>query len=73
MQAEVSLLGTVVEVVYHVKGTGSGVNTISINGASVNFTREPNPYRPGAARVGTGVARSHLGRTHNTIVIGLGQ
>jgi len=45
------LAGRAVEIVYRISGRGCGPVSINFNGADLEFVREPNPYRPGAARV----------------------
>ncbi len=40
-----------VEVIYRIKGRGCGTLAVNLNGIDLEFTRESNPYRPGAARV----------------------
>jgi len=40
-----------VEVVYQIGATGCGTRSAEINGTQLEFTRESNPYRPGAIRI----------------------
>jgi 1,2-beta-oligoglucan phosphorylase len=46
-----ALLEHPVELRYRVKGAGSGVNAVTLNGTALRFESEPNPYRRGAALV----------------------
>jgi hypothetical protein len=39
------------EVTYHVQAKGCGPVSAELNGVSLDFTRENNPYRLGALRV----------------------
>jgi 1,2-beta-oligoglucan phosphorylase len=72
LTAELTLMGSLVEVQYEVQGKGCGVSAVRINGTAVGFSREPNPYRLGAARLPIAEARALLGRPHNTISIAVG-
>lgn len=49
--AGLDLAGRRVEVVYHVEDAGCGPTALKLNGADLPYTREPNPYRLGGARV----------------------
>jgi 1,2-beta-oligoglucan phosphorylase len=51
LSATLAIAGRTVEVIYHVKNLGRGPVSIEINGDNVEFTRDENPYRTGAARV----------------------
>jgi cellobiose phosphorylase len=51
MKVTLRIGGALVEVVYHIGATGCGVRSAEINGRSLEFTREPNPYRLGAIRI----------------------
>jgi cellobiose phosphorylase len=51
LAAELELAGRRVEVVYHVTDAGCGPTALKLNGADLPYTREPNPYRLGGARV----------------------
>ena len=51
LTATLQLSGHSVEVTYHIKSKGCGPTAIQLNGKDLEFTREPNPYRPGAARI----------------------
>ncbi|MEO7099535.1 MAG: hypothetical protein ABI162_09260 [Luteolibacter sp.] len=51
LAASLSLAGHSVTVTYLIKSTGCGPVSIDLNGAKLDFIREANPYRPGAARI----------------------
>lgn len=51
MTVKLELAERVVTVVYQIKGAGHGPTSVKWNGADLNFTREANPYRTGAARI----------------------
>ncbi len=51
LAATLSIAGRQLEVIYRVKALGRGPVSIDLNGTNLEFTREENPYRPGAARV----------------------
>jgi len=72
LKAELTLLGIAVEVRYEVKAKGCGVSAISVNDTEVRFSREPNPYRVGAARIAIVELRALLTRRHNVLAIVIG-
>lgn len=51
LTASLSIAGRPVEVIYHVKKLGRGPVSIELNGEALEFNRDANPYRHGAARV----------------------
>jgi cellobiose phosphorylase len=51
LQVTTTLLGKPVEVSYAIGAKGCGVSRIELNGHTLTFEREHNPYREGAARV----------------------
>jgi cellobiose phosphorylase len=51
LTAALSIAGRQVVVSYRVKAHGRGPVSIDLNGTKLEFTREENRYRPGAARV----------------------
>jgi cellobiose phosphorylase len=51
LTATLSIAGRSVEIIYHVRNLGRGPVSIELNGEHLEFNREENPYRPGAARV----------------------
>jgi 1,2-beta-oligoglucan phosphorylase len=51
LKVATTLLGKPVEVSYSVGARGCGVSKIELNGRTLTFEREHNPYREGAARL----------------------
>ena len=51
LQATVNLAGGTVRVTYHIGSKGRGPVSVHLNDRPLDFIREPNAYRPGAARV----------------------
>ena len=51
LKATLRLAGSLVGITYHIKGRGCGTVAVELNGAPLEFTREPNPYRSGAVRI----------------------
>jgi cellobiose phosphorylase len=51
LKVTTTLLGKQIEVSYAVGSKGCGVSQIELNGRTLTFEREHNPYREGAARV----------------------
>jgi len=49
--AELILAGKPIKVTYRVKATGCGPELIELNGSSLDFHREGNPYRSGGVRI----------------------
>lgn len=60
LRADIRLAGEAVTMVYRTGATGRGPVALRLNGHALAFTREPNRYRTGAARVDLTVLRSHL-------------
>jgi cellobiose phosphorylase len=52
LKVSVRLAGRPVEVTYRIKAKVRGPLSISLNGVALDFSREKNPYRSGAARIG---------------------
>jgi cellobiose phosphorylase len=52
LTASLNLADHPIEVVYRTGKAGCGPISIDLNGTLLEFSREANPYRPGAARVG---------------------
>ena len=50
------------EVVYHTGPAGCGPLAVEVDGEPLAFTRDDNPYRPGAARFVAGALQSALQR-----------
>jgi cellobiose phosphorylase len=72
MKVKVSLAGRPVEITYCVKAKGCGPVSVSLNGVPLDFVREKNMYRTGAARISMEViVRQRTGKTDQlTIVLG---
>ncbi len=51
LTANLVLAGHPVEVVYRISEKGHGPVSLNLNGEDLDFIRENNPYRPGAARI----------------------
>jgi len=71
-RAEDTLLGRPVEVCYRIRGNGSGVVAVALNGAAVPFTRRANPHRLGAAVVTHAELESRLSSSSNVLEIEIG-
>ncbi len=65
LRVELELFGKPLEIVYEIRGCG--VAAVAINGVQVQFEREANPYRPGAARVPLSELRKLLGASQNVM------
>jgi cellobiose phosphorylase len=63
------LLGRPLEVTYQVKERGAGVESVELNGASLPFTREVNPHRPGAARIQAITALERMSAERNVMTV----
>jgi len=70
LRVELELFGKPLEIAYEVRGCG--VTAVEINGRDVQFAREANPYRLGAARVPLGEIRGLLGANHNVMKVTVG-
>ena len=51
LKVSLRLAGHLVEVTYRIKVKGCGPVSAELNGVKLDFTRERNPYRPGAIRI----------------------
>lgn len=67
-----NLAGLPLEVVYHAGKNGCGPVSIDLNGAPLEFRREDNPYRLGAARIDLGDLKQRLTGSGDLLTIGLG-
>jgi cellobiose phosphorylase len=72
LSVETILLERPVELRYRIKGAGCGVNQVTLNGAALEFDRESNPYRRGAARVPLAEVLRLLRATGNVLGIDIG-
>jgi cellobiose phosphorylase len=66
-----TLLGKPIEVSYAVAAKGCGVGKIELNGRTLKYEREHNPYREGAARVPIEAVREALQAKKNRLEIAL--
>ena len=66
------LLGCPVELIYRVRGSGCGVNALTLNGTEVMFDTEANPYRRGAALVAKAALLQRLQPSSNVLTIDIG-
>ena len=66
------LAGHPVEVLYRISGAGCGPVALDLNGAPLAFTRDPNPYRPGAARIAMDAFTRGLTDGGNRLTVWLG-
>ncbi len=71
MKAFVHLAGREVEVSYRIKSKGAGPLSIAMNGTEIPFTREPNAYRAGGARVAMSDILNALSESPDELVIEL--
>ena len=72
LKVEMTLAGRPVEVVYQIRDRGCGPVSINLNGVNLDFTREPNAYRPGAARISMASWEGCLEGDHDILIISLG-
>jgi cellobiose phosphorylase len=72
LRVELELFGKPLEIVYEIQSAGCGVVAVELNGASLMFVREANPYRAGAACVALDQVRKLLGTKLSTMRIVLG-
>ena len=71
LRADVELGGKHVSVVYRTAKLGYGPTAIMLNGTSLPFDREANPYRAGGAEVSMAAVRERLNDAANTLQIQL--
>lgn len=72
LTACLDLAGHSLEVIYRTGKTGRGPVAIDLNGTLLEFSREVNPYRPGAVRVGMDDLVRRLTGTGDRLTILLG-
>ncbi len=72
LRFDTTLYGRPLELRYRVGARGCGVQTLLLNGRSLAFTRDPNPHRPGAARVSAAELNAQLDTAGNVFEIGIG-
>ena len=71
LRVTTTLLGKPIEVSYAVGAKGCGVSRIELNGRTLTFERESNPYREGAARVPIEAVTNALQAKKNRLAITL--
>ena len=69
LTARVRLGGRLFEVVYRIGVKGCGTASVTLNGAALDFVRERNPYRPGAARIARSALDSLLSGDDNRLCV----
>jgi cellobiose phosphorylase len=72
LRVRLELLGREVDIVYDVRGAGCGVTRIEVNGSLLEFARDANPHRPGAARVSKARIIERYGKGDDVMRIWLG-
>jgi cellobiose phosphorylase len=72
LRVQTSLLGRPIDVSYRIGAAGCGVNQIVLNERTLNFKRDANPHRPGAALIAVATLREQLAAEHNVLKIHLG-
>lgn len=72
MQAEIRFMGQPLAIHYAVRGSGSGVNALALNGRPLTFTSAANPYRRGAALVDRATFAANLHAQGNILNIDIG-
>jgi cellobiose phosphorylase len=72
LRFETTLYGRPLELQYRVGARGCGVQTLLLNGRALAFTQDPNPHRPGAARVPRAALNERLVAAGNVLEIGIG-
>jgi 1,2-beta-oligoglucan phosphorylase len=60
LTATLQLAGHTIEILYRITAKGRGPVSINLNGTDLDFIRETNPYRPGAARIPMAEITPHL-------------
>jgi 1,2-beta-oligoglucan phosphorylase len=71
LRADLDLAGKHVSVVYRIAKLGYGPTAIILNGTSLPFDREANPYRPGGVKLSMVAVREQLTDAPNTLQIQL--
>ena len=72
LRVQTSLLGRPIDVSYRIRAAGCGVNEIVLNDRPVNFQRDTNPHRPGAALIAVATLLERLAAEHNVLKIHMG-
>jgi cellobiose phosphorylase len=69
--AKLNFLGKPVELAYKVVNREYGPNSILVNGETLAFNLDENPYREGGVMVPKSILQKHLNKASNKIVINL--
>jgi CRISPR-associated protein Csx3 len=69
LRLQTQLRGRSVQIEYRVGARGCGVRSMALNDQPLSFAREPNPHRPGAARVPLADFEARLGAERNRLSI----
>lgn len=72
LTATMAIAGRMVEITYRVKALGRGPASIELNGANLDFAREQNAFRPGAASLSMESVIQSLTGTGDRMIICLG-
>jgi hypothetical protein len=72
LRARLLVSGRPLEVWYRVADKGCGITSVKLNGSPLVFTREPNAYRQGGARIPLERFISRLSGNGDQLVISLG-
>jgi cellobiose phosphorylase len=72
LQAEMVLMDRPVTVVYRIRNSGVGPTEVNLNGTALDFEREHNAYRTGAAVVNRAEFAENLDVCENRLVVHLG-
>jgi cellobiose phosphorylase len=72
LRAQIEIAGRPVQIRYEVRGAGCGVNAVRCNDRALAFSRDPNPHRPGAARVALAVLLGSLKAADNVLTVSVG-
>jgi cellobiose phosphorylase len=72
LRVEMDWGGFLMEVTYRIKAAGCGPTGVNLNGGELPYTREANPYRPGAAEVPMAAVRERLTAGTNRLTVYIG-
>jgi cellobiose phosphorylase len=71
LRVELQLFGKPLEIEYSIQMAGCGVTAVELNGRRLDFVREDNVYRTGAALLAVDALRRRLNDSHNTLKVQL--
>jgi cellobiose phosphorylase len=72
LRAQFDIAGRSVQIGYEVRGAGCGVNAVRCNDTAIAFSRDPNPHRPGAARVALADLLGSMNAAGNVLTVSVG-